>query len=345
PAHQAGAARTHTGPPPHRPAVDADRRRPAAPSLAHTPLPATATGVVPGRIGFDGRLLAGVDAVRLFGSPRGREGRGLLLRIPPDPDHRTTPRPGPGRRHRSSGPNSGGLGRRHSHRRIAARVHPSLGSTGAGARRGRGDLLRRPRSRRPGSPGLRVGPAVPAVSPAGVADPAPGRRPWLPRPVAGHDGGGTTCRQDAAGARPAQSRTARGTADRPAVGGAMIRLGSAAGYVFDGPRLLAGWTPPAEPGVYAVVYQPAPARQRFAVSYVGESEDLSREGFPCRHPAAPRWVERAGSKWKLAICTFQGPGCTAAHRAEIVRELVAMYQPRCNVERYERTWKDHWIGA
>lgn len=125
----------------------------------------------------------------------------------------------------------------------------------------------------------------------------------------------------------------------------MIRLGSAAGYVFDGPRLLAGWTPPAEPGVYAVVYQRDPARQRFAVIYVGESEDLSREGFPFRHPAAPRWVERAGSKWKLAICTFQGPGCTAAHRAEIVRELVAMYQPRCNVERYERTWKDHWIGA
>ena len=28
----------------------------------------------------------------------------------------------------------------------------------------------------------------------------------------------------------------------------MIRLGSLAGYPFEGPRLLAGWTPPADRG-------------------------------------------------------------------------------------------------
>ena len=32
----------------------------------------------------------------------------------------------------------------------------------------------------------------------------------------------------------------------------MIRLGSLAGYPFEGPRLLAGWTPPAEAAVYAI---------------------------------------------------------------------------------------------
>ncbi len=33
----------------------------------------------------------------------------------------------------------------------------------------------------------------------------------------------------------------------------MIRLGSLAGYAFEGPRILAGWTPPKEPAVYAIV--------------------------------------------------------------------------------------------
>ena len=44
----------------------------------------------------------------------------------------------------------------------------------------------------------------------------------------------------------------------------MIRLGSLAGYPFEGPRLLAGWTPPAEPAVYVVLYRPDPARARYA---------------------------------------------------------------------------------
>ena len=33
----------------------------------------------------------------------------------------------------------------------------------------------------------------------------------------------------------------------------MIRLGSLAGYPFEGPRVLAGWTVPAAPAVYAVI--------------------------------------------------------------------------------------------
>ena len=35
----------------------------------------------------------------------------------------------------------------------------------------------------------------------------------------------------------------------------MIRLGSLAGYPFEGPRVLAGWTAPAGPAVYAIVVQ------------------------------------------------------------------------------------------
>jgi len=57
----------------------------------------------------------------------------------------------------------------------------------------------------------------------------------------------------------------------------MIRLGSLAGYPFEGPRLLGGWTPPQAAAVYAVMYKPEPAAkpENYAVIYVGHAEDLA----------------------------------------------------------------------
>ena len=126
----------------------------------------------------------------------------------------------------------------------------------------------------------------------------------------------------------------------------MIRLGSLAGYPFEGPRLLGGWTPPASAAVYAICYKPEPDTKpdRYAVIYVGHSEDLSAERFPFQHPRAHCWVRRAGSKWKVYICTYEVPGGGPGHREQITRELAAIYQPRCNTERYGQSWKDEWIG-
>ncbi|HXJ27923.1 MAG TPA: hypothetical protein VNH17_19560, partial [Streptosporangiaceae bacterium] len=66
----------------------------------------------------------------------------------------------------------------------------------------------------------------------------------------------------------------------------MIRLGSLAGYPFDGPRLLGGWTPPPVAAVYAIMYKPAPDKENYAVIYVGHADDLSAERFPFKHPKA-----------------------------------------------------------
>jgi len=127
----------------------------------------------------------------------------------------------------------------------------------------------------------------------------------------------------------------------------MIRLGSLAGYPFEGPRVLAGWTPPAAAAVYAILFIPAPDTrpQEFAVIYVGHADDLSRAGFPFKHPAAPSWVKRAGDRWKLHICTYEVPGGLPSHREQIARELVAIYRPGCNPVQYDQSWKDEWIGA
>ncbi|MEA5363250.1 hypothetical protein VA596_27215 [Amycolatopsis sp., V23-08] len=126
----------------------------------------------------------------------------------------------------------------------------------------------------------------------------------------------------------------------------MIRLGTAAGYPFEGPRLLGGWAPPAAPAVYAILCRPdAEAHpDRYAVIYVGQAEDLAAERLPFRHPRAPCWIARAGSRWKVHICTYDPPGGLRPHREQIVRELTAVYRPRCNRERYEHAWEDEWIG-
>lgn len=125
----------------------------------------------------------------------------------------------------------------------------------------------------------------------------------------------------------------------------MIRLGSLAGYLFDGPRLLGGWQPPGRPGVYAVLYRPDPEGrpERYAVVYIGQSVDLSAEGFPFRHPRAACWTRRAGDRWRVYIATYEmdAPG----HREAIARELTAIYRPRCNRQQYESTWRDEWIPS
>ena len=126
----------------------------------------------------------------------------------------------------------------------------------------------------------------------------------------------------------------------------MIRLGSLAGYPFEGPRVLAGWTPPAVPAVYAVVYRPDPQAKpdRYAVIYVDHSEDLSTERFPFNHPRAHCWVQRAGNRWHLFICTYQVPGGLSSHREQIARELSSIYRPSCNEQQYDSSWRQEWIG-
>src|SRR5271154_580827 len=80
--------------------------------------------------------------------------------------------------------------------------------------------------------------------------------------------------------------------------GRMIRLGSLAGYPFEGPRVLGGWTPPSTAAVYAIVYKPDPETkpENYVVIYVGHADDLTTERFPFNPPRAACWVKRAGDR-------------------------------------------------
>jgi hypothetical protein len=127
----------------------------------------------------------------------------------------------------------------------------------------------------------------------------------------------------------------------------MIRLGTLAGYAFEGPRLLAGFTPSSRPVVYAILYRPDPegGPERYGVLYVGHSEDLSRERLPFRHPQASCWLKRVdGQKYKLHICYLEAPGARSGHREQIARELISIYRPGCNPDQYDQAWSEHWIG-
>lgn len=127
----------------------------------------------------------------------------------------------------------------------------------------------------------------------------------------------------------------------------MIRLGTLAGYAFEGPRLLAGFTPPEKPAVFAVLYRPNPEKgpERYGVLYVGSSDDMSQERLPFEHPQAKCWLKRVGGdRFKLHICYLEAPGALRGHREQITRELIAVYKPGCNTEQYDHSWSEHWIG-
>ncbi len=125
----------------------------------------------------------------------------------------------------------------------------------------------------------------------------------------------------------------------------MIRLGSLAGYPFEGPRVLGGWTPPAAAAVFVILYKPDAKTypDRYSVIYVGHSEDLTTEGLPFRHPRSPCWLSRA-DKWGLYIATYDVPGGLPSHREQIAQELCAVHHPHCNEQQFDQVWKDTWIG-
>ncbi|HEY6628227.1 MAG TPA: hypothetical protein VI193_04545 [Acidimicrobiia bacterium] len=127
----------------------------------------------------------------------------------------------------------------------------------------------------------------------------------------------------------------------------MIRLGSLAGYPFEGPRVLAGWTAPKVAAVFAIAYKPDPIAkpEEYGVLYVGHGDDLSSEGLPFSHAMSPCWLARVnGKRFELYIATYEAPGAQAPHREQIARELIAIYRPGCNPEQYDQAWEDHWIG-
>ena len=126
----------------------------------------------------------------------------------------------------------------------------------------------------------------------------------------------------------------------------MIRLGSLAGYPFEGPRVLAGWSPPARAAVYAIVVRPDPERkpQEYAVIDVDHADDLTKEGFPFRHRRSACWMQRAANRYQIHICTYEVPGGLPSHREQIVRELLSVYQPGCSPKQYDSAWKREWIG-
>ena len=124
----------------------------------------------------------------------------------------------------------------------------------------------------------------------------------------------------------------------------MIRLGSLAGYPFEGPRLLAGWTAPAQAAVYAIMCKPDVGKEAYAVIFVGHSDDLSADRFPFQHRRAPAWIKRAGDRYLLYVCTYEVPGGLRSHREQIAQELSAVYRPSCNEQQYEQSWRAEWIG-
>src|SRR2546423_7046142 len=88
----------------------------------------------------------------------------------------------------------------------------------------------------------------------------------------------------------------------------MIRLGSLAGYSFEGPYTLAGWNPIDSPGVYAIMYkQEQGGKDHYAVIYVGHTDNFTQEGSPLKPPPSPAWAKRPASRGNPYLASFSPP--------------------------------------
>ena len=153
----------------------------------------------------------------------------------------------------------------------------------------------------------------------------------LRRPAArggGQPGRGDRARRPSEFARAAAAAGLAGAPDRPGRGrqrgrggrtAAGDQAGLAGGLPVRGAAAAGRLDPAAGPAVYAILYKPEPDAkpERYAVIYVGHADDLSAERFPFQHPRAACWVRRAGSKWKVYICTYEVPGGGPGHREQI----------------------------
>ena len=127
----------------------------------------------------------------------------------------------------------------------------------------------------------------------------------------------------------------------------MIRLGSLAGYPFEGPRVLAGWTPPPVRRGVRDPLQARPGEQAGAVrGHLRRARRRPvRRALPVPAPERPL----LGPPGRLPVegvhRTYEVPGGTPPHREQISRELTAIYHPGCNTQQYDQSWREEWIGG
>lgn len=101
-------------------------------------------------------------------------------------------------------------------------------------------------------------------------------------------------------------------------------------YKFTEPRLFGtGLTPPVQ-GLYAIVTPDARMKPRpFGLLYIGETEDLNAR-VCMSHEKCSGWLREAAGKPIYAA--YMGTiGMSAEQRKGIERELIAHYNPPCNV--------------
>jgi hypothetical protein len=101
-------------------------------------------------------------------------------------------------------------------------------------------------------------------------------------------------------------------------------------YKFTEPRLLGyGLTPPVQ-GLYAIVTPDASFKPRpFKLLYIGETENLN-DRVTTSHEKCEDWKRAAGTG-QIFVAYFGTIGMANQHRKTIEGELIAHYNPPCNI--------------
>ena len=105
----------------------------------------------------------------------------------------------------------------------------------------------------------------------------------------------------------------------------MITLG---GRSFTGPFLAPFWSPPRNPGVYAVTV-PGWRVMTFRALHFGQAQELSMDEVRS-HSRYAEWHSIAGTEWNLYVAVHEMPFSTEAQRQAVERALARDYRPEFN---------------
>ena len=128
----------------------------------------------------------------------------------------------------------------------------------------------------------------------------------------------------------------------------MIRLGSLAGYPFEGPRLLAGWTPPPAAAVLRDPVQAEPDTAGAVRGHLRRALPMTCPPSGSRSATRARLVLGAPGRRPLEGLHLHLRGARAVAGRTASRSAASSPRstgPGCNEQQYDQAWKEEWIGG
>lgn len=101
-------------------------------------------------------------------------------------------------------------------------------------------------------------------------------------------------------------------------------------YNFEGSYQFKLFNPKNVQGIYAILI-PGSTPGKYLLIYIGQSSDFSNRGIDNTHHAYSCWIKQAKTEQNLFVAFLNLTGYSEQQRKNIEEELIAEFQPTCNM--------------